>query len=104
MGLRGRRDEGNDRMGVYVYDMEAPYRGMKMCHMAADLAEDLLAMADRIGVQRNWKQYPGTAKEHFDICLSKRALAVQNGAVELTMHEFGRRYIARAKARIAAQA
>lgn len=35
-------------MGVYVYDMEAPYRGMKMCHMAADLAEDLLAMADRI--------------------------------------------------------
>jgi hypothetical protein len=90
-------------MSVYVDDMQAPYRGMKMCHMAADSTEELLAMADKVGVQRKWIQYPGTAKEHFDICLSKRAIAVQNGAQELTMLQFGRRYIELAKKRIAAQ-
>lgn len=86
-------------MSVYVDDMEAPFRGMKMCHMSADSTAELLAMADVIGVKRRWIQYPGTPKEHFDICLSKRALAVRAGAIELTMLEFGRRYIAKRESR-----
>lgn len=76
-------------MTVYVDDMEAPYRGMKMCHMLADSDEELLEFADKIGVQRKWHQYPGTVKSHFDICLSKRALAVRLGAKEITMRETG---------------
>jgi len=56
---------------------------MMMCHMYADSTEELLAMADRIGVARKWIQYPGTYKEHFDVCKSKRALAVQDGAIEV---------------------
>ena len=47
----------------------------------------LVGMADRIGVKRKWIQYPGTAKEHFDICWTKRKLAVQAGAIEVTMRE-----------------
>lgn len=74
-------------MAVYVDDMRAAYGRMVMCHMAADSREELLAMADRIGVARKWLQKPGTWQEHFDIALSKRALAVQYGAVEVTRKE-----------------
>ncbi len=76
-------------MTVYVDDMEAPFRGMIMCHMIADTTGELLGMADKIGVRRKWLQYgrePGH-HEHFDIALSKRALAVKAGAVEVTQFE-----------------
>lgn len=70
-------------MPVYVDDMRAPFGRLIMCHMVADTEEELLAMADKIGVARRWHQYPGSDKSHFDICLSKRALAVAAGAVEI---------------------
>jgi hypothetical protein len=53
-----------------------------MCHMLADTPEELLAMADRIGVQRRWFQNMASTP-HFDIAQTKRALAVAAGAVEL---------------------
>lgn len=74
-------------MAVYVDDMQAGYGRMKMCHMIADTDEELHAMADKIGVARRWHQKPGTPQSHYDICLSKRALAVQHGAVEIKMRE-----------------
>lgn len=70
-------------MTVYVDDMRALFGRMVMCHMLADTTAELLTMADRIGVQRKWLQHAGTPKEHFDIALSKRALAVAAGAVEV---------------------
>ncbi|AEI76518.1 hypothetical protein CNE_1c11630 [Cupriavidus necator N-1] len=70
-------------MTVYVDDMEASYGRMVMCHMLADTTEELLAMADKIGVQRKWMQKAGTHHEHFDIANSKRALAIAHGAVEI---------------------
>ena len=72
---------------VYVDNMRANFGRMVMCHIVADTEPELLAMADRIGVQRRWIQYPGTPKEHFDICLSKRAIAVKSGAKEMTGRE-----------------
>lgn len=84
-------------MAVYVDDMRAPFRNMIMCHMIADSTEELLEMADKIGVARKWLQYPGTHREHFDIALSKRALAVKHGAVEITWKETGEKINARRK-------
>ena len=75
---------------VYVDNMRASFGRMVMCHMIADSTEELLAMADRIGVQRKWLQAKGTHREHFDICGSKRKLAVQAGAKEITMKELVR--------------
>ena len=66
---------------VYVDNYRAPYGRMVMCHMLADTDEELHAMAAKIGVARRWHQYPGTIKSHYDICLSKRALALQHGAM-----------------------
>lgn len=74
-------------MSVYVDNMRAPFRRMIMCHMLADTHEELVAMAKAIGVNVRWIQYAGTYKEHFDICLEKRALAVAAGAVEIDMRE-----------------
>lgn len=74
-------------MAVYIDDMRAPFGRMKMCHMMADSTEELLAMADLIGVDRRWIQHPGTNHEHFDIAMSKRRLALEAGAVEVTQRE-----------------
>lgn len=77
-------------MAVYVDGMQASFGRMKMCHMVADTSEELLAMADRIGVDRKWIQDAGTYREHFDIALSKRALAIAAGAQEVSMIDLGR--------------
>lgn len=76
-------------MTVYVDDAKHPYGRMMMmmCHMIADNRKELFEMADRIGVRRKWLQKAGTPHEHFDICLSKRELAVMAGAVEVTSRE-----------------
>jgi hypothetical protein len=74
-------------MAVYVDDMKAGFGRMKMCHMIADTRDELLAMVRQIGVQEKWIQKAGTYREHFDICLSKRALAVKAGAKEIGMGE-----------------
>jgi hypothetical protein len=70
-------------MTVYVDDMRAPFGRMVMCHMLADSDEELHAMAEKIGLSRRWHQKPGTPHSHYDISLSKRVLAVANGAKQL---------------------
>lgn len=82
-------------MAVYVDDMRAPYGRMIMCHMIADTRAELDAMADKIGVARKWIQKPGTSQEHYDICLSARAKAVEHGAVEITLRELAEKTLAR---------
>jgi Protein of unknown function (DUF4031) len=75
---------------VFVDDMRADFGQMIMCHMIADSHAELLAMAGRIGVARRHIQHRGTYRKHFDICLSKRELAVEAGAVELSRKELAR--------------
>lgn len=71
-------------MTVYVDDMRAPFGRMIMCHMLADTEDELHAMADAIGIARKWHQ-----RDHYDISLSKRALAVAAGAIEITWKQAG---------------
>lgn len=77
-------------MSVYIDHARLQFRGMLMSHMIADTTEELLAMVDAIGVARKWIQYPGTYREHFDVCESKRALAIKHGAIESTTLELAR--------------
>lgn len=74
---------------VYVDNNNARLGDMIMCHMIADSSEELLQMADKIGVKRKWIQKPGTKHEHFDICLSKKKLAIKEGAQEVSILELG---------------
>ena len=77
-------------MTVYVDTMRASFGRMKMCHMIADTSAELLAMADILAVDRKWLQDAGTYREHFDIALSKRAIAIAQGAQEVSMIDLGR--------------
>src|SRR3954469_1145057 len=72
------------RMTVYVDDMRAQFGRMVMCHMIADSDAELHAMADRIGIARRWFQ-----GDHYDIALSKRALAIRFGARPITWRQCG---------------
>lgn len=77
-------------MTVYVDDVRHPFGRMVMCHMWADTLDELLAMAERIGVQRKWIQGHPTLSMpkarnagwvHFDISLDKKSRALAAGAV-----------------------
>lgn len=78
-------------MTVYVDDMYryriGQYGRMRMSHMVADTRDELLKMADRIGVNRKWIQNAGTPREHFDVSKSKRELAVRAGAEEVDIRQ-----------------
>lgn len=75
-------------MPVYVDNMRAKFGRMVMCHMVADSLDELHQMADNIGVARRWYQGPPVTRHaHYDIALSKRALAVSLGAIEIDIRE-----------------
>lgn len=70
-------------MSVYVDRVEIGYGRMVMCHMIADSLDELHAMADHIGIARRWFQSPPKASfPHYDIAKSKRALAIEAGAID----------------------
>lgn len=68
-------------MTVYVDHPQHLLGRMKMSHMLADSLDELHAMADRIGLKREWFQTRSTP--HYDVCKAKRALAIKHGAVEI---------------------
>ncbi len=78
-------------MAVYVDEPIHPFGRMMMCHMMADSMEELHAMADKIGVARKWAQM--TRMPHYDICKSKRSLAVRYGAIETDSKSLVRRFL-----------
>ena len=73
-------------MAVYVDDMQAPFRGMIMCHMFADSDAELNSFAFQLGLKIRWKH-----KEHFDISQSKKAEAIKLGAIEITQQEMAKK-------------
>lgn len=77
-------------MSVYVDKPIHPYRQMLMCHMVADTLDELHTMADWIGIKRHWFQDHNPRYPHYDICKSKRSLALQRGAIEVTTKEIVR--------------
>lgn len=72
-------------MTVYVDTERNRFGRMIMCHMFADTAAELHQMASEIGMRRTWYQAPDAPKPasfpHYDVCISRRACAVELGAV-----------------------
>ena len=89
-------------MAVYIDGARNGFGRMVMCHMLADTPEELHAMADKIGMKRQWYQSPDKASfPHYDLSLSRRKLAVENGAKELTRQELSA-YMKQVKAHLIA--
>lgn len=80
-------------MSVYVDDMYKYPMGrfgrMKMSHLMADTDDELHEMAKKIGIARKWCQHDGLGQgyTHYDIPKSKRLLAIQLGAISITLRE-----------------
>lgn len=72
-------------MAVYVDGERNDFGRMVMCHMWADTVAELHAMADKIGMKREWFQ--PLSFPHYDVSLSRRALAVELGAVQVDRRE-----------------
>jgi hypothetical protein len=78
---RAQRISRAAHMSVYVDDARHPFRGMIMCHMWADSLDELLAMADRLPLDRRWLQKPPKASwTHFDVSLAMKTKALRLGA------------------------
>lgn len=74
-------------MTVYIDNMQASYRGMKMCHMVADTLEELHDMATKLGLRRYFQEPPKASKPHYDVSLTKKREALTRGAIEGTRHD-----------------
>lgn len=74
-------------MSVYVDEAVWPFGRMIMCHMMADTEDELHAMADALGLRREWFQ-----GDHYDISKGKRREAVKLGALEVSSVELVRRF------------
>lgn len=68
-------------MSVYVGPSVYPLGRMKMCHMVADSLDELHGMADAITLPRRYFQDLDKRRPHYDVAMSKRALAVKFGAL-----------------------
>jgi len=77
-------------MSVYVDDVRHRFGRMIMCHLWADSLDELLAVADAIGVQRKWIQGHSTLSYgkhrnpswiHFDVSLTMKERAIARGAI-----------------------
>lgn len=73
-------------MTVYVDNFRAPLGRMKMCHMLADSDDELHAMADSIGVAREYHQN-GMSGSHYDVASSKALAAIRAGAILITYRQ-----------------
>ena len=83
-------------MAVYIDNMNISFGRMVMCHMIADTKEELLQMCENIGVNKKWIQHPDTHKEHFDICLAKKKVAIEKyGAIQISWRQYGEKILSR---------
>ena len=68
-------------MSVYVGPSKYPYGRMVMCHMVADSLIELHQMANELDLRYEW--YQGPERPHYDLSMTKRAQAVELGALEV---------------------
>lgn len=73
-------------MGVYVDELHCWPTKIKCfqggsCHMVGDTAEELHALAEKIGLKREWFQNRRRLP-HYDLTPAKRAAAIAAGAKE----------------------
>ncbi len=72
-------------MSVYVDGERNALGSMIMCHMFADSLSELHAMAEAVGMKREWFQ--PLSFPHYDVSLSRRTVAVSKGAVQVDRRE-----------------
>lgn len=74
-------------MTIYV-DQLTQHGKIKWSHLMTDgNIDELHAMADKIGLKREWFQNKNVRYLHYDVHPRLRALAIKHGAVEVSSQE-----------------
>lgn len=76
-------------MAVYVDDMRRKWGRGVWSHLMADTHDELLSFVGILGMKEDWLQNAGTPREHFDITESRRAYALNLGAIPISYRESG---------------
>lgn len=71
-------------MTVYVDDYQGRFRNQLWSHMIAGSTEELVEMALKIGLKKEWLQNGGMYHEHFDVSPNMKTKAIANGAESIT--------------------
>lgn len=74
---------GEDPAAVYVGTLEYSYSGMLMSHMASPDLEALHQMAVKLGIRKWFQDDDKHLHPHYDVCKSKKQLAIKLGAIEI---------------------
>ena len=77
-------------MSVFVDEIRN-WRSGSWRHMMTDSLDELHEMAESIGLQRRWFQ-SRTRYPHYDLRPSKRILAIQKGAIEISAIDMIKRF------------
>lgn len=70
---------------IYIDGFFYPWRSMKMSHLIGTDEKELIEFGKKIGLEKKWLQRGSLL--HFDVCKSKRVLAIKNGAVPIKYNE-----------------
>ncbi len=73
---------------MYPKDPQARRLGTRWCHLFADSEIELMAFAIDIGLRKEWFQKSNRGIPHFDLTASRRKMAVEQGAKEITTKEY----------------
>ena len=65
---------------VFVGTRKYKYGRMFLSHMCANTLGELHAMAELIGLKKEWFQNEPGKKPHYDVCQLKKAEAIKHGA------------------------
>ncbi|MFI5273978.1 MAG: DUF4031 domain-containing protein [Ktedonobacterales bacterium] len=81
------------------------FRGDRMYHVLSDTlgvagSDELVAFVTAYGMRREWVQYRGTYREHFDARADEGARMIADGARQVTNRELGE-LLARKRATLA---
>lgn len=60
-------------------------RSPNYCHLVADTLEELHQMAETVGLSRG--SFQNTRYPHYDLTEKRRAVAIENGALEVSSRE-----------------
>lgn len=73
---------------VYVDNFNAPVGKMILCHLFTDNTEELLQMADKLGIDHKYMQWPGTPSECFEVTANRKRKAIAAGARKTTFTQY----------------
>jgi hypothetical protein len=76
-----------DPNAVYIGTLEYAYNGMLMSHLASPNIEALHEMAAKLGIRKWFQDDDKHLHPHYDVCKSKKKLALQLGAIEIDDRE-----------------